>query len=75
MFAQEWTDARWQVIIRGQTIDLLVREFERPFNTSALDTVRRKKGPNRKKGGGGIGGRQKTERETDNRGRKQEKFG
>lgn len=72
---QDCADGRWSVIIRGQTIDPLVRGFERLFNTGALDTVRRKKDPNRKKGvGGGSGGRQRQERETDSRGRKQEKF-
>ncbi|TNN64879.1 hypothetical protein EYF80_024877 [Liparis tanakae] len=37
----ECADGRRDVIIRGPTIDPLVRGFERLFNTSVLDTVRR----------------------------------
>lgn len=40
---KECVDGRWQVIIRGQTIDPLVRDFERLFNTRVLDTARREK--------------------------------
>lgn len=51
-------DGRWQVIIRGQTIDPLVRDFERLFNTRVLDTARREKKKKRLKlereGGGGT---------------------
>lgn len=65
-------DGRWQVIIRGQTIDPLVRDFERLFNTRVLDTARSKEKKRRLKlereGGGG------TEKETDRRGRKGESF-
>lgn len=38
------------VFIRGQTIDPLVIAFQRLFITSALDTVRRLKKINNKKG-------------------------